>query len=155
MALKMELRETIAAPPERVFAALTDVDSLPHWMSGLVRIERLTDGPFGKGTRFREVRKMFGREAAEVFDVVEFDPPRSFALFVDGRNGSSGKGEFRFRHTLAPKGGGTELVLSGEIGGMSRIAEFFGRLMCGFMKKAIARDLAALKAFVEDGPKKR
>ena len=149
----MELRETVDAPPERVFPALLDPDLVTRWMSGVVRFERLSEGPVVKGSRFRQVRKMFGREAAEVFEVTHLDPPRSFELFVDGRLGSSRKGEFRFRYELKPRGGSTEVVLRGEIGGMGRIAEFFGRLMMGWFRRSVAKDLAAMKAFVEGGPK--
>jgi len=152
MALRMELRETVAAPPEKVFPALSDPEQVSRWMPGLVRFERLTEGPIRTGSRFREVRKMFGREAAEVFEVTMHDPPRALELFVDGRLGSSRKGEFRFRYALVPRGGSTEVVLTGEIGGMGRIAEFFGRMFAGMMKKAIAKDLARMKAFVEGAP---
>lgn len=151
MPLRLEIRETIAAPPDRVFAALSDPDSLGKWMKGLVRVEHLDGPPSGKGKRFRQVRRMFGREAAEVFEITGFDPPRSFDLFVDGRQGSSKKGEFRFHYELLPKGGGTEVVMTGEISGMGRFWEFLGKMLGGMMRKALAKELAAFKAFVEKG----
>jgi carbon monoxide dehydrogenase subunit G len=156
MALTLELRETIAAPPEKVFAVLADPDSLGKWMSGVVRIERLGGPAAGKGAKFRQVRKMFGREAGEVFEITSYDPPRSFDLFVDGRLGASGKGEYRFRYDLLPKAGGTEVVMKGEISGMGRFWEFLGKilgkLLCGMMKKAVSKDLASLKAYCEKAP---
>jgi len=149
MALTFELKETIAAPPARVFAAVVDVDRMGEWMPGFVRIERLTPGPLAKGSQFAETRKMFGHEAREVFEVTEFDPPRAMVLFVDGTKGSSRSGWYRFRHTVEPSGAGAVLTLSGEIGGASGCMALFGKLMCGPMKKAIAKDLAALKAWIE------
>jgi carbon monoxide dehydrogenase subunit G len=149
--MRIEVEETIAAPPERVWAAVADPDSLGKWMSGLVRIERLGGPPFGKGTRFREVRKMFGKEAAEVFEVVSVDPPRSFELHVDGKQGSSGCGEYRFRHELVPVAGGTRLRMTGEIGGGGWFQRLVGALFKGFFRKAIAKDLRSLKAYVEGG----
>ena len=154
MPLTCEIEETIAAPPERVFAAITDIDSFGQWMRGFVRNERLTDGPVGKGTQFREVRKMFGREAGEVFEIVAWDPPRMFELYVDGTKGSSKSGWFRFRHTFTPVAGGTRMTLSGEVGGMSGCMGFLGKFMMSPMKKAIRKDLAAFKAWVERGAPK-
>ena len=154
MALHMEFRETVAAPPERVFAALSDPAQVEKWMTGLVRFERLTDGPLGKGTKLRQVRKMFGREAAEVFEVTEYDPPRAFGLFCDGRLGSSKKGEYRFRYVLEPRAGGTEVLFTGDIGGIGRFMEFIGRLFMGFMCKALSKDMREMKAYVEGGGKR-
>jgi uncharacterized protein YndB with AHSA1/START domain len=151
MPLTCEIEETVAAPPERVFECMTDLDGFGQWMHGFVRNERLTPGQVGKGTQFREVRKKFGREAGEVFEVVEFDPPRSFVLYVDGTKGSSKKGWFRFLHTFTPVAGGTRIKLSGEIGGLTGCMGFLGKFMMGPMKKAIRKDLASFKAWVERG----
>jgi uncharacterized protein YndB with AHSA1/START domain len=149
MALTCSIEQKIAAPPERVFAALIDVDRMGEWMKGLVRIERLTEGPLGKGTQFRQTRKMFGREASEVFEVTDFDPPRSFELYVDGKKGSSGCGWYRFRHTVTPDGTGTRLVLAGEFGGQSGCMSLLGKVMMGPMKKAFAKELRAFAAWAE------
>ena len=149
MPLTCKIDVTIAAPPERVWAGLIDIDRMGEWMKGLVRIEKLTEGPFGKGTQFRQVRKMYGREASEVFEVTEFDPPRMFELYIDGKKGSSGCGEYRFRHILTPEGAGTRLTLSGEFGGQKGCMAFLSKLMLGMMKKAFRKELLAFGAWVE------
>ena len=149
MPLTCETEVTIHAPPERVWAGLIDIDRMGEWMKGLVRIERLTEGPFGKGTQFRQTRKMYGREASEVFEVYEFDPPRVLGLYIDGKKGSSGCGEYRFLHTLTPTAAGTRLVLSGEFGGQKGCMAFLSKLMIGMMKKAFRKELLALGAWVE------
>jgi uncharacterized protein YndB with AHSA1/START domain len=149
MPITMEVRASIDAPPERVFAAVSDPDALGKWMSGLVRIERLGGPATGKGARFREVRRMMGHEAGEVFEITAYDPPRSFELFCDGRQGSSKRGEFRFRYELEPRGGGTDLRVTGTVGGLGRFWEFLGRMFSGMLRRAVAKDLASLKAHVE------
>ncbi|MCI0342051.1 MAG: SRPBCC family protein [Planctomycetales bacterium] len=149
--MKLELAETFAVPPDAVFRAATDLDRMGEWMQGLVRIERLTQGPIAVGSRWREVRKMFGKEAAEEFEVTHLEPGRRLDLFVDGKKGASGRGEFRFRHDFLPDGSGTRLVLSGEITGMGCMGAVFGPLMAGMFRKAIRKDLAALKKRVEAG----
>lgn len=149
MALTFTLTEHIAAPPERVYAHLIDIQTWAEWMPNLVRIETLTPPPFGAGTQWRETRKMYGREASEHFEVTAFTPPRSLSLFVDGRKGSSGKVEYRFDYVFVPEGSGTRLELRAEISGMGWFMALIGRLMIGMFKKAIAQDNAAFKAYVE------
>ncbi len=149
MAITFTLTERIAAPVDAVFAALLDVDSFGRWMPGFVRLERTGSGPLAVGHRFRETRKLFGREATEEFEVTALEPGRALALFVDGTKGSSKRGEYRFRYEFAPEEGGTRMTVHAEIGGMGRVMEWIGRLFAGGMKKAIAKDHAAFKAWVE------
>jgi carbon monoxide dehydrogenase subunit G len=151
MAITFELVESIAAPPERVFAVLADLDAAGKWMPNFVRIERLTEGKYGPGARWRETRKMYRREATEEFEVTAMEPPRSLELYVDGAKGSSKRGYYRFRYRLEPAaaGAGTRVILAGEMGGLNWLMELFGRLMAGTFKKAIAKDLAAMKAYIE------
>ena len=55
----------IAAPVAEVFALFTDLKNAPGRVKGIKRIELLTNGPVGVGTRFRETRVMFKRDATE------------------------------------------------------------------------------------------
>src|SRR5262245_8697887 len=47
---RASVTETIGAPPERVFAALTDVASFPRWRHGVSRVDVLSREPL----RWRE-----------------------------------------------------------------------------------------------------
>jgi carbon monoxide dehydrogenase subunit G len=149
MALHLSLEEEIAATPGRVFSVLVDLDGAARWMPNFVRIERLTESRFGVGTRWREVRKMFGWEASEVLEITGYEPERSLELFIDGTKGSSRRGQFRFRYDLTPAGPKTRLTLSGEVSGMGRVMELLGRLFMGPMNKALAKDLVAMKRCIE------
>src|SRR5690606_30002726 len=99
--------------------------------------------------RWREVRRMFGQEAAEVFEVTAYDPPHTLGLFVDGAQGTTGKGAYRFVYTLEPAADGTRLVLTGDIDMPGLAARLFGFLFKGMFRKGCERDLAALKAHLE------
>lgn len=76
----MRMSRHVNAPPEVVFGVATDFANLPAFVSGIDRVEILSDGPVGEGTRFAETRTMFGRDATEEMTVSEWDPPRKFAL---------------------------------------------------------------------------
>jgi uncharacterized protein YndB with AHSA1/START domain len=151
MAIEFTISETINAPLERVFSVATDLDAAGKWMQNLVGIEKLTEGPMAVGSQWRETRKMFGRKASEHFEVTALVPNENLDLYVDGSKGTTGKGEFRFRHTFEASGGGTVFTLSGEVSGMGKFMELIGRLFIGGMKKAIAKDITAMKHYIEKG----
>ena len=149
MPLELELSEYVDAPPEVVFQVATDLESMGEWMPNFVSIEKLTEGDVGAGTQFRETRKMFGKAASEHFEVTHYEPPHRMDLYVDGSKGASKKGEFRFRHTFEPEGNGTRMTIYGQIDGMGRMMKLMGRMFVGMFKKAIAKDMKALKAYAE------
>ena len=51
----------VDAPPEVVFAHASDFRRAPEFITAIAKMEILTSGPVGAGTRFRETRMMFGR----------------------------------------------------------------------------------------------
>lgn len=62
---------TIAAPRERVWEVLTDLDNAAVTIASITAVERLTDGPYAVGTRWRETRTMLGRAETHELEVVE------------------------------------------------------------------------------------
>jgi uncharacterized protein YndB with AHSA1/START domain len=58
----------IAAPIERVFEYLADARTEPAWLPGATSVEKVTDGPVGKGTRFEGVYARAGRVSVELVD---------------------------------------------------------------------------------------
>lgn len=152
MALSIESELIIHAPPSKVMAAFTSLNQWHRWMPNLVHVEKLTDGPFDLGTRWRETRKMYGKEASEVFQVTESEPPGRLGLLVDGAQGSTGKGEYRFLYLMEPVGeGATRLSLRGDIVMPGIGARLLGFLFIGMMRRGVEKDHAALKAWVEGG----
>jgi carbon monoxide dehydrogenase subunit G len=143
----------IRATPEQVFSAITDLGTWHEWMPNFVAVERLTGGEFGVGTEWKETRKMFGREASEVFEVTSFEPPGRLGLRVDGAKGATGKGEFLFEYEFLSDQGGTLVQMTGEVNIPGMMAKVMGKLFFGAFKKAIDKDHAALKDYVEKGAK--
>ena len=134
--------ETIAAPPERVFALATDLHGAADRLSGIESIEVLTDGGFGVGTRWRETRKMMGKSATEEMWITACDPPRSYTAEAE----SCG---CHYTSTLTFEPSGDETVVTFTFEGrpmtlLARLMAPLGTLMAGGLKKMIAEDLADL-----------
>jgi uncharacterized protein YndB with AHSA1/START domain len=142
------VKEHFDCPPERLFRALIDVDRAGEWMPDFVGMEKLTAGEFGQGTRFRETRRFQGKVTVEQFEVTLFEPPRRLDLYADGTKGSSGRGAFRFSYELAPSETGTDLTLHIEAIGMSLFFRLLSPLFVLVFKRILARDHAALRAFI-------
>lgn len=150
MPITFSLEQNFPVPPDQVFAALTDLDQAPQWMPNLRAIEKLTEGPFGQGTRFRETRQMFGHDATELYEVSRFDPPRALELMVDARRGSSKRGKYRFSYSFTRNATyGTDMTLAGEISDLGLLGTVLAPLLVRPFKRAIAQDHAALRAFLD------
>ena len=149
MPLQFTVTEYFDLPKEKVFEGLTDLDAAKHWMSGYMTIEKLKGNRIEPGAEWRETRKMFGRPASEVFEVVSVIPGHEIKLRVDGTKGSSRRGEYLFRYLLEEKNKGTDVTLNGEIRGIKGFAAFMGKLFVSGFKKACLKDLRCLKAYLE------
>lgn len=77
---RVERRARIGAPPQAVFAYISDLDKLPDWQSGVVRAERTSEGEMRPGATARVVRQMMGQQLEAPLTVSEYDPPRRLVI---------------------------------------------------------------------------
>jgi uncharacterized protein YndB with AHSA1/START domain len=93
---------TIAAPTSVVWEVFTDLASRPTWLSEVERIEILTPGPFGPGTRWSETRRTRearhhgdarpsgdGRVVTEELVVTSAEPPSCVTMALAGAGSTS------------------------------------------------------------------
>ncbi|MEI5008532.1 SRPBCC family protein [Streptomyces sp. NPDC087659] len=139
----------IAAPAGRVWDALTDVEGSQHVLSGVERVEKLTEGAFGVGTRWRETRRMFGKEATEEMRVTASEPTERFVVEADS-HGTHYVSEFALRAD-GPETTTVRMTFSGTTpGGVTGLlAKVLGPLGQRAVAKAVAKDLADVAAAVE------
>lgn len=138
----------VEAPPAVVFETVVNLDAAREWMPDLLRIEKLTAGPVGPGTEWRETRRISGKEATEHLRVTRFERPSRIDLAIDGTRGTSGRGNYVFVYELVPERTGTNLELTGDIR-MPGIWALLAPSMARSMKKACHKDLEAVKAHLE------
>ena len=100
-------RADLAAPPDRVFAALTDVAAYPQWRSDVKEVEIAARTP---RLQWRE----HGSNGTLAFELQESEPPRRLVTRITDRTLPFG-GSWTF--ALQPAGAGTTLTITenGEV----------------------------------------
>ncbi|MET0714123.1 MAG: SRPBCC family protein [Mycetocola sp.] len=146
----MRIQDSISinADRKRVFAVFCDLDKAATNVTAITRIEVLT-GPaqLNVGTRWRETRTMFGKEATEEMWVTGFEPDVSYVAEAESR-GTHYRSEYRF----TPDGTGTRVDMTFEGTPLTlgaRLAGVLGALFAGAAKKALHQDLVDLKRACE------
>lgn len=82
---------TIRAPVEEVFDTVADERNEPEYNPRIVRVEKLSQGPVGRGSRFVAEPKGMGAKGRMTLEIVEYARPhrlhsvvRSSYMLVDG-----------------------------------------------------------------------
>ena len=135
----MTARRTIRAPIDEVWALATDVERFPESIRGVDRVELLTDGPFGEGTRWRETRRMFGREATEEMWVAEVDPDSSYTVEAEN-HGVRYVSTFTFRTSGGEQ---TEAVVTFGAQPRTQVAQVLGTITNAVAARTVRRTLEA------------
>ncbi|MBC7834882.1 MAG: SRPBCC family protein [Phycisphaerales bacterium] len=147
----MSVTTTIEAPARRVFEVFADLRNAAGRVKGITALEVLTEGPIGKGTRFRETRKMFGREATETMEILEFEPDRGYLV-----GGESCGMRWRSTFDFVPEAGGertrvTMTFAATPLTLMAKLMSPLSGMMTKACRKMLERDLADLKGAAEAG----
>ncbi|MDH2389837.1 MULTISPECIES: SRPBCC family protein [Streptomyces] len=151
----VHVERRIAAPAGRVWRALTDLESMPRVLSGVERVEILSEGRHGSfdvGTRWRETRRMMGKLATEEMYVTAVEPERRYVVEADS-HGAHYVSEFALRGD-GPQATTVRMTFSATppsgIGGV--VAKLLGGLGRRAVSKAIAKDLEDVARSVESEP---
>ncbi|MEU7073657.1 SRPBCC family protein [Streptomyces narbonensis] len=140
----------VAASPGRVWESITDLRDMPRVLSGVQKVEVLTEGGFGVGTRWRETRKMLGKEATEEMTVTECVPPDRYVTVAES-HGMHYESEI----TLHADGEGATTLrmmfsgrrMAGRRAGFA--SKLIARLGAKAVAKALAKDLSEIANAVE------
>ena len=132
-----------SAPPDRLWAMASDFARAPERIKAITKVEMLTPGPVGPGTRFREWR---GRQEADM-EVASWSPPRSYTL-----RGYAMGTEFMSEIRCVPDGSGTRLEMEIHVRPKTVAAKLLSPLMAMMSKmmvKTCAKDLVDIAAAAE------
>jgi len=147
MAEGFEVETVIAAPPEKVWAAMTDFAQAPSWMPGLHEVAPRDDQPLGTGKVFTVTMSTKGRGKQRDMTLSDWHPSDRFAL-----SSREGGVTATYTYSLAPSGDGTRVKLHGAC----EAKGLFWRLLHPLIVKMMARHDGAqvelLKDLIEQGP---
>jgi uncharacterized membrane protein len=139
------LETHIHAPVSRVFGLATDIPNVPSVIPGITRVELLSEpGHTGLGTRWRETRKVMGKEATVVIEItsLEVDKHCVMTCFMQ-------KTRYDTRFDFAAHEAGTQVKMTTTAEAPGFFSKLFAAMMGGMMKKGLEDDLQALKRAAE------
>ncbi|NBC10540.1 MAG: hypothetical protein GVY24_02245 [Planctomycetes bacterium] len=147
--MDVEIEQRIAATPERVFAVFTDFRQADQRLSGIDRLEVLTDGPIREGAEFRETRTLFGQTRTETLRLTAFEPPRRYTV-----TGESCGVRFDTTFTFEPTDDGQATLVNMHLHSTSltilaTLMTPLSALTAGSLKSMMQRDLDELRAVCE------
>ena len=134
-----------SSPPDRVWALASDFANAPGRIKAITKVEMLTPGPVGTGTRFREWR---GRQMVDM-EIAAWSPPRSYSL-----RGYAVGTEFTSEIRCVPDGSGTRLEMEVHVRPRTFGAKLLSPLIAltsKMMVKSCAKDLVDIAAAAEHG----
>lgn len=141
---RVTVEGAVAARPETVFRAVTDVEHLPELDDQIVGIEFLTDQRSGRGTRFRETRSMNGREMVTELEITEWVEGERARMVAD-THGTVWDTLF----TVRPDGAGCVLVIDMDARPHKLLPRIMNPLMKRFFRKGIEGHVEKVRAHCE------
>lgn len=90
----------VDAPPDAVWAIVSDPTRIPEWSPVCHTVERVGEG------RYRGHSKLNGVRWSREFAVSESEPGKAFGFSTFGNDGE----QTRWRYSLAPEDGGTRVT---------------------------------------------
>lgn len=127
-----------------VFAYLADFEKVPRWNYAIAETRKVSEGPVGVGTEYRQVRSI-PSPSEETFRVTEFEPYARLSVA-----GTFGPFSGTITYVLEPSDEGTRLTNEMDLRG-SGAARLLGPLAGNRVKRAVAENLERLKELLEAG----
>ena len=100
----------IDQPVDVVFDYVADQSNEPHYNPHMVRAEKITPGPVGKGTQFRSAVASMGRTAEMLIEYTGYDRPTLLASTI-----TMAQADFSYLLMFEPAAAGTRMRWAGQV----------------------------------------
>lgn len=150
MSIDVIIETTIARPIDVVFARIADLAAWPSWLiaSGIVSVQRDTDGPLIAGERLTVDQRAAGRAGTFAARVTALEPPTRLA--VEGRDGDGVTIDIDASVTPTDVAGGPGTALRWSIRiGLPLRLRFFEAIARPQVEQAARLDLEGLRRRLE------
>ena len=136
----------IRRPVDVVFDYAADQSNEPQSNPRMVRAEKITAGPVGKGTRFRSAVASMGRTAEMLIECTGYDRPRLFATTT-----TMAQADISYTLRFEPVAPGTRMRWSGQVRPKGAL-RLLGPLITWMGIRQEQRIWASLKKHLEAAP---
>ena len=138
-----EFSEHIARSPQEVFEVISNPTEATKFLDNITESRKLTDGPIGVGTMFRETRVVSGKEASADLLVTAYEPNTHVGISTEAEGIT-----VAYHYRLSPEGDGTRLTWVCELEA-SGLRKMMLPMVATIMKKEDGDHLQRLKAYLE------
>jgi polyketide cyclase/dehydrase/lipid transport protein len=136
----------IGRPVEVVFDYVADQSNEPQYNPQMVRAEKITPGPVGKGTRFRSAVASRGRTSEMLIECTTYERPTLFATTT-----TMTQADISYALRFEPAGHGTRMRWSGQVRPKGAF-RLLGPMITWLGRRQERRIWAALKQHLEATP---
>ena len=141
--LRVETITLIRRPIEEVFAFVADVTNDLQWQPEIREVTVTSDGPFGVGSTFREVRHTQGREFTWNMRITEFEPNHRVCI-----ESIQGTVPYQGCRVFEAVEGGTRLTETSEVQ-LPLLLRPLAPLIARSSRRSVAEGYAQLKTLLE------
>ena len=139
--LKLQKSMSIDRPLDVVFYFLADFENASKWQRGVVEAKKLTEGPTGQGTKFKETFQIRKKSFSAICTITAFEPNHKVAFEAK----SDGPMEYGGVFSFEGEGTGTKLRFDGGV----RLKGIY-RLLGLFMKAEIEKEMVEEMKKIKD-----
>lgn len=107
---RIEGEIVIGRPIDAVFDYVADQSNEPQYNPQMMRAEKITPGPVGRGTRFRSAVASKGRTAEMLIECTAYDRPKLLATTT-----TMAQADISYTLTFEPAPAGTRMRWSGQV----------------------------------------
>ncbi|MGC5173277.1 SRPBCC family protein [Microbacterium sp. DT81.1] len=138
-----QFTEHIKRPPRDVFAVIADPREATRFLDNITDSTKLTDGPIGVGSTFRETRVVSGKQSSADLRITEYEPYTHVGVSTAAEGIT-----VTYQYRLATEGEGTRLDWTCELDA-DGLRRMMLPLVAAIMKKEDGDHLQRLKVYIE------